>query len=186
MTWWQSAWSEWQKKQIRPQERKAIFSGFSPGLTVFLASGFLAGFIPRVPGTAGTLVGLACYWLFLCRIPPLGYLFVLLLFVFLGSLLCGKAERYLGKTDAAPIVWDELVGYLASVAFLPSGTWTLWGGFLLFRLFDILKPPPIRRIQSLKGGWGVMADDLIAALYANIVLRLILSLTGGLHVHIRG
>ena len=186
MTWWQNVRSEWREKQVQPQERRAILGSFSPGLTIFFASAFFAGFIPGLPGTAGTLVGLACYWLFLHRISPLAYLVLLLLLVFVGSLLCGKAERYLGKTDAAPIVWDELVGYLASVAFLPFGAWTLGGGFLLFRLFDILTPPPIRGIQSLKGGWGVMADDLIAALYANVVLRLILSLTGGLHVHIGG
>jgi len=179
MTWWENAWSEWREKQIGRPERNVIFRGIIPGLIIFLASGFLSGFVPYVPGTAGTLAGLGFYWLLLHRIPPLPYLFLLLSLILLGSSLCRRAEIYLGKSDAAPIVWDELVGYLTSVALLPYRPRILWGGFFLFRLFDISKPPPIRHVQSLKGGWGVMADDLIAGLYANLLLRIMLLLSGG-------
>jgi len=179
MTWWENAWSEWQQKQVGRPERNVIFAGIIPGLVIFLASAFLFGFVPYIPGTAGTLAGLVIYCLFLHRISSLAYLLLLFLLILLGSFLCGKAEIYLGKTDAAPIVWDELVGYLTSVALLPYRPWVLGGGFLLFRLFDITKPPPIRGVQALGGGWGVMADDLVAGLYANLFLRILLWVSGG-------
>jgi phosphatidylglycerophosphatase A len=179
MTWWADAWSEWQQKQIRPSKGSILQGGILPGVIVFLSSGFLSGFIPHIPGTAGTLTGLLIYWLLLQRMAPLAFLPLLLSLLLLGSLLCTKAEAYLGKPDAAPIVWDEWVGYWISVALLPPTAWVLWGGFFLFRLFDILKPPPIRRLQSLRGGWGVMVDDLVAGLYANLLLRITLWLTRG-------
>jgi len=179
MTWWESAWSEWQEKQVGERERRAVPKGILPQFILFLASGFLSGFVPYLPGTAGTLAALACYALLLHRLSPVPYVLLLLLLIPLGSMLCGKAEGYLDKPDAAPIVLDEFAGYLTSVALLPYGAWTLWGGFFLFRLLDITKPPPIRDIQSLRGGWGVMADDLVAGAYANCILRLLFYAAGG-------
>jgi phosphatidylglycerophosphatase A len=179
MTWWESVWREWREKQVGKEGRRAIVGGGVSGLVVFLASGCWSGFVPYLPGTAGTLVGLALYWLLLQHISPLGYLLVLLCLILLGSVLCGKAEGYLGKQDAAPIVLDEMVGYLTSLAALPCKPLTLWGGFFLFRLFDITKPPPARQIQSLRGGWGVMLDDVVAGIYANLVLRVLLYSVGG-------
>ncbi len=179
MTWWENAWQEWREKQVGKSGRKAMFQGVIPGFILFLATGFFSGFLPYVPGTAGTLLGLASYWLLLRRIPTSGYLLLLLGLIPLGCFLCSKAEGYLGKSDAAPIVLDEWIGYLTSVAALPYGPWTLWGGFFLFRLFDISKPPPIRQIQSLGGGWGVMLDDVLAGIYTNIILRVFLFWVGG-------
>ncbi len=179
MTWWESAWQEWREKQVGKSGRKAMFRGVIPGLILFLATGFTSGFLPYIPGTAGTLVGLVSYWLLLRRIPTGGYLLLLLGLIPLGSLLCHKAEGYLGKADAAPIVLDESIGYLTSVAALPYGPFTLWGGFFLFRFFDVTKPPPIRQIQSLGGGWGVMLDDVLAGIYANLILRVFLFWLGG-------
>ncbi|MDH7500262.1 MAG: phosphatidylglycerophosphatase A [candidate division NC10 bacterium] len=179
MTWWGNAWVEWQQKQVGSKDLDLLSRGRGRRWVVFLASAFLAGFLPYVPGTAGTLVGLFLYLLFLHRIPSLAYLVLLVLLMFVGSWLCGQAEADLGKKDAAPIVWDEMVGFLASVALLPYRLWILGAAFFLFRLLDITKPPPIRRVQCWKGGWGVMADDLMAALYANLFLRILLWLTGG-------
>jgi len=179
MTWWENAWSEWQEKQVEPKDLNHLFAGIVPGLVLFLASAFLVGFLPFLPGTAGTLTGLLFYGFLLHRIPPLAYLLLLILLILLGSFLCGRAETYLGKRDAAPIVWDELVGYLISVALLPYRMWVLGAGFFLFRLFDITKPPPIRRVECWKGGWGVMADDLVAGLYANLLLRILVWLIRG-------
>jgi phosphatidylglycerophosphatase A len=179
MTWWENLWQEWREKQIEEKGRKAIPKGIIPGLIIFLASGFLSGFVPFIPGTAGTLVGLAFYWFFLRRISIGGYLLFLLCLIPLGSILCGKAEGYLGKSDAAPIVLDEMAGYLTALAALPFGPLTLWGGFFLFRLFDITKPPPIRQIQSIRGGWGVMLDDVLAGIYTNLILRVFLFWAGG-------
>jgi phosphatidylglycerophosphatase A len=179
MTWWENAWQEWREKQVGKSGRKAMFRGVIPGFILFLATGFFSGFTPYVPGTAGTLMGLASYWLLLRRIPTSGYLLLLLGLIPLGCFLCSKAEGYLDKSDAAPIVLDEWIGYLTSVAALPYGPWTLWGGFFLFRLFDISKPPPIRQIQSLGGGWGVMLDDVLAGIYTNLILRVFLFWVGG-------
>lgn len=179
MTWWENTWAEWQDKQVRGPERRAIPSGALPRLTLFFATGFLSGFIPYFSGTAGTLSGLVLYALVLRHLPPLPYLALLCLLIPLGSLLCGRAEGYLRKKDAAPIVGDEMIGYWTSVALLPYDVWTLWGGFLLFRLFDIFKPPPIRALQSLKKGWGIVLDDVLAGVYANLLLRAIFILIKG-------
>jgi phosphatidylglycerophosphatase A len=179
MIWWDKAWQEWREKQVGDEGRKALHQGIIPGLIIFLATGFFSGFLPYLPGTAGTLIGLASYWLLLRQISTGGYLLLLLGVIPLGSFLCSKAEGYLGKSDAAPIILDEWVGYLISVAALPYGPWALWGGFFLFRLFDISKPFPIRQIQSLPGGWGVMLDDVLAGIYANLTLRVFLSWVGG-------
>lgn len=179
MIWWDKAWQEWREKQVGDGGRKAIHQGIIPGLIIFLATGFFSGFLPYLPGTAGTLIGLASYWLLLRQISTGGYLLLLLGVIPLGSFLCSKAEGYLGKSDAAPIILDEWIGYLISVAALPYGPWALWGGFFLFRLFDISKPFPIRQIQSLPGGWGVMLDDVLAGIYANLTLRVFLSWVGG-------
>jgi len=181
MTWWRDAWSEWQGKQIRGfrAQSRGLPGGIPSLLVLFLASGFLSGFIPALPGTAGTLVALIIYWVLIHRLPPLPYLVLLLASLLLGSALCSRAEAYLGKADAAPIVWDEWVGLWTALALLPMTPLTLGAGFLLFRLFDIVKPPPLRRLQSLPGGWGVMADDLGAGIYANLLLRVLLGLMPG-------
>jgi phosphatidylglycerophosphatase A len=84
------------------------------------------------------------------------------------------SERYFGGIDPGPIVLDEVVGMLITLAFIPVGTAGALIGFLLFRLFDVVKPFPAGRLEKLHGGLGVMADDAMAAIYANIALRLVL------------
>jgi phosphatidylglycerophosphatase A len=82
-------------------------------------------------------------------------------------------ERYFGRIDAGPIVIDEVVGMLITLAFIPVGWSGSLAGFVLFRLFDVIKPYPAGRLERLHGGWGVMADDAMAAVYANLALRLV-------------
>ena len=136
----------------------------------FLAFGFGSGLSRFAPGTMGTMVAIPFSFL-LKQLPP--YLFwVLLIALFLiGIYLCGSTARRLKKHDPGGIVWDEMVGYWLTVAFIPMQWPWLLAAFVLFRLFDIFKPWPIRQSEKLfRGGLGIMVDDIIAALYAMGIL----------------
>ncbi|MDJ0805533.1 MAG: phosphatidylglycerophosphatase A [Gammaproteobacteria bacterium] len=149
-----------------------------PGLDLrnpvhLLAFGFGAGRLPVAPGTYGTLVAVPIY-LLLEPLPLLSYLITLLVAFVAGIWLCEQTSRDLGVHDHGGIVWDEIVGYLLTMAFAPAGWWWLIIGFMLFRLFDILKPWPIRTIdRQVRGGFGIMLDDLLAGIYALLVMSLI-------------
>jgi len=146
----------------------------------FFALGFGTGLAPVAPGTAGTLVGVLLDPL----LRPLGIelriALVALMFV-VGIWLCGQSARRLGVHDHPAIVWDEIVGYLAVMLVLPAGwTWAL-AGFLVFRLFDIWKPWPIRQLDhAVEGGFGIMLDDLVAAAWGALLLLGIMFATPGL------
>jgi phosphatidylglycerophosphatase A len=140
----------------------------------FFSLGFGSGLAPKAPGTFGTLLGLPLYWL----IHPLALnsQLILILFLFLvGIYFCQKTGDALGVSDHGGIVWDEIVAMMLVLTFTPL-QWTWWAmAFVLFRLFDIWKPFPIRQLDAnLKGGLGVMLDDLLAALYAIAVLKVLL------------
>ncbi|MES2547302.1 MAG: phosphatidylglycerophosphatase A [Pseudomonadota bacterium] len=140
----------------------------------FLALGFGSGLMPKAPGTAGTLVGLPLFWLMadLTFYAQLGI--VTLLFI-LGIYLCNQTGKALGVSDHGGIVWDEIVAIMLVLTFTPQ-QWQWWLiAFLLFRLFDIWKPYPIRQFDAkLKNGFGVMFDDLLAGIYAIIGIKLLL------------
>lgn len=135
-------------------------------LGYWLATGFGSGLLPKMPGTWGTLVGVFIY--LLCQSAPLVlYTGVLLLATVFGSVICGQAAADLREHDHPSIVWDEMVGFGWTMWCAPLGwLWVLFG-FLFFRLFDILKPWPICQLdQRVVGGFGIMLDDLVAALFA--------------------
>ncbi len=140
---------------------------------VLLASGFGAGLAPVAPGTAGSLVGVLIY-IPMADLPIPLYLAVVLVLAIAGVWLCDRAGRRLGVTDHPGIVWDEIVGLLIA---LTGSPWSWQGtllGFVLFRLFDILKPWPIGRIdRGVAGGLGVMLDDVVAGLYALASLQIL-------------
>jgi phosphatidylglycerophosphatase A len=140
----------------------------------FFALGFGSGLAPKAPGTFGTLVGLLLFWLIadFSLTAQLAYIFVLFIF---GVYVCDKTDKDLGVADHGGIVWDEIVAMMLVLVFTPLN-WFWWVlAFSLFRLFDIWKPFPIRQFDAkLKNGFGVMFDDLLAAIYAIIGIKIIL------------
>ena len=138
-----------------------------------LATGFGVGYSPIAPGTLGTLVSILIYY-FLSEIPPPLYEITLIGFFFLSVWVSENAERLFGKKDDPRIVIDEVMGFLITMLWVPKTIRFIIIGFFLFRFFDILKPFPIRRLEKgFKGGFGVVLDDMMAGLYANIVLQII-------------
>ncbi|MEQ8230751.1 MAG: phosphatidylglycerophosphatase A [Gammaproteobacteria bacterium] len=137
-----------------------------------LALGLGSGLLRPAPGTWGTLVGVLCYWP-LAGAPFAVYGAVVMFLFVVGVPLCARTARALGTHDHGGIVLDEIVGYLATVTFCSSGVIGALAGFVAFRFFDIVKPWPIRLVdRRVGGGLGIMLDDLLAAIYACIVLEL--------------
>ena len=138
-----------------------------------VAFGFGTGLSPYAPGTFGTLAGIP----FVLLMAPLGLVaqLVLVLAGFLvGIYVCGESARRLGVHDHGGIVWDEVVGYAITMLAVPAEPLWLLAGFALFRFFDILKPWPIREVDhSLKGGLGIMLDDVLAGVFAGAILYLV-------------
>lgn len=136
----------------------------------FLAFGFGAGLSPVAPGTMGTLVAIPIAILLKNLSVPLFWAVLFALF-WLGVWLCGRVSRKLGVHDHGGIVWDEMVGYWLTVAFVPLQWPWLLAAFVLFRFFDIYKPWPIRQLdKNVVGGFGIMLDDILAAIFSIILL----------------
>lgn len=142
------------------------------------ALGFGLGAAPYAPGTFGTLLGIPLY-LLIADWPLMGYLAAVLVLFMAGVALCGMTARALGVHDHAAIVFDEVVGFLVTMTLAPPGWLWVAAGFALFRLFDIWKPWPIRGLdRGVHGGPGIMLDDVMAGLYALLVLQLVAWATG--------
>jgi phosphatidylglycerophosphatase A len=140
---------------------------------LIIATGFGVGYSPVAPGTLGTLVAIPIYY-FLSDIPSPLYEITLIGFFFLSVWISENAQIFFGKKDDQRIVIDEIVGFLITMLWVPKTFPFIIIGFFLFRFFDILKPFPIRRLErKLKGGFGVVLDDVMAGVYANIVLHLV-------------
>jgi len=145
-----------------------------------VAFGFGAGLVPVAPGTWGTLLALPVFLVVSPRLEPVEFLLMLLALFALGVWACDVTGRSLGNSDHGGMVWDETVAFLLVLFFTPAGLRWQALAFLIFRLFDILKPPPIRYYdQSLKGGFGVMLDDLIAASFTLLVLAIARTIIDG-------
>lgn len=142
-------------------------------LGYWIATGFGAGQLRRAPGTAGTAIAIPIY-LAMRELPHAWYVGLVGAMFLAGVALCGYVERRCTDHDAPVIVWDEIVGYLATMTLAPPGWLWIVVGFVLFRLFDIWKPYPLRQIdRKLGGGWGTMLDDALAALYSFVALQLL-------------
>lgn len=150
---------------------------------LWLATGFGAGLSPWAPGTVGTALGILIF-LGLLHVSMATYLLLVVLGFALGTWLCSVAARVLDEHDHPAVVWDEVIGYLLTMLpviwlHLPATSPVLLAGFVLFRVFDILKPWPISWVdQRMTNGFGGMADDALAGLAAAVVLRLGLAFAG--------
>lgn len=147
--------------------------------SVLISSLFRLGYFPKAPGTAGTIVAACIYWLlpnsWMEKFPAnLIFLICVLLLSLISVYFISKAEEKLGH-DSGKIVIDEFWGYMIAVAFLPKTFIVLILSFILFRVFDIFKPEPVNMLQKLPRGWGVLADDLMAGIYTNLAIRIILN-----------
>ncbi len=138
----------------------------------WLAFGLGSGLAPKAPGTFGTVASLPFWWLLLDGIPLLPYLGILIAGLAFGVLLCAKTSQHLGVHDHPGIVWDEWIGMWITLILVPDGwAWVLYA-FVLFRFFDIIKPWPIGWLdRRVKGGFGIMIDDVLAGLMALAVLQ---------------
>jgi phosphatidylglycerophosphatase A len=138
----------------------------------FLAHGLGAGLIPFAPGTMGTLVAVALFWIMAPR-SAFYYGAITVVLGFAGIFICGQTARDLGLHDPGVIVWDEIVGYLVAMYLLPSDWRWMLAGFVLYRLFDIWKPYPIRLVEQEFGvGVSIVADDIVAGIYTLAILHL--------------
>jgi phosphatidylglycerophosphatase A len=144
---------------------------------LFLATGAYSGYAPVASGTVGSLVALPLIFLStrLLHVSSALQVVVLVLAIVGACWVAGAAEQYLGEHDSGKIVVDEMVGFLTATALLDLTLLRLLVAFFLFRLFDILKPPPARYFdQHVPGGVGVVLDDVCAGIYANLIVRVLL------------
>ena len=143
-------------------------------LAVFLATVANCGYFPIAPGTVGSAAGLIVYLLvWWTRSPGVEVGLIIVTFA-VGTWAATRAERYFGAIDPGPVVIDEVLGMLVTLAFIPVGVSGAVAGFVLFRVFDVIKPFPANRLEKLHGGLGIMADDFAAGVYANLFLRIVI------------
>lgn len=141
-------------------------------LFLFIATGAGSGYLPKAPGTWGTLVGLLLWWP-LAGLSLAAYLAAVAVLFIVGVASAGAAEKILDRGDPGVVVIDEIVGVLIALAAVPLHPVAALAGFALFRLFDIAKPFPVGWLdRHLHGGLGIMLDDVAAGLYALLVLHL--------------
>jgi phosphatidylglycerophosphatase A len=130
------------------------------------------GHFPIASGTAGSLAALVAWWVAQRIAGAWGTSVLLLFFAIAGVWAAGRVAAVSGVSDPSEVVVDEAAGMFLSLAFLPTGWGFVLAAFFIFRVLDVIKPWPANVSERLPGGWGVMADDLIAALYTNLLLRL--------------
>ncbi len=148
-------------------------------LAVFVATVAYCGYVPIAPGTVGSAAGLLVYLLVWWTDSPWVEAGLIVAVFAVGVWAATTAERYFGGVDPGQVVIDEVLGMLITLAFIPVGLSGALAGFVLFRIFDVIKPYPAARFEHWHGGLGVMADDAMAAVYANLSLRLLMWLAPG-------
>ncbi len=142
---------------------------------MIIATFLHVGRIPLAPGTWGTVAAVPLYYL-ISGIPYYYYAVLTLIFVLISVWAAGIAEELYRITDPGFIVADEVCGYLVTMILVPPTLTNMIAGFVLFRLFDIIKPPPSRQMERLPNGWGVVMDDVLAGVYACVVLHILIRL----------
>ncbi len=140
-----------------------------------LSTFFYVGYLPLVPGTFASMAGIGLFYLI--KSNPFIYVLSTLSIMVLGFLITGEAERIFGSKDARCIVIDEVGGMLLSLMFIPVDTRVVIIAFIVFRILDTFKPYPAGTLQYLRAGPGIMCDDIVAGLYTNIILQIVLRFT---------
>jgi phosphatidylglycerophosphatase A len=146
-------------------------------LSILISSFFYLGYSPVAPGTVGTLGAVILYYV-ISGFSNLFYLFFIIALIIFSVWVSEIARIRLGDSDPNSIVIDEVCGFLVTMILIPPNMINIAMGFLLFRFFDILKPPPIRMSEKLSGGLGIVADDVLAGIYANILLQIFVRVSG--------
>ena len=150
---------------------------FRERAVLFVATGFFIGSVPVAPGTFGSLIGLPVCFL-LSRLNFLQSLICILVFILFAIGIASAAEKILNQKDPGQIVIDEIAGLMVALAGLPFNLKTVLAGFIIFRVFDILKPFPIRILEKrVGGGSGIVLDDVLAGVYGNLIIRLAIYFT---------
>lgn len=166
---------------------------------LFVAQGFGSGWAPVAPGTFGSVVGVLWFWVLMLTGSPVLFGIGAVAGIFVSAWLCGAAEKILQRKDPGSVVLDEIIAIpicfftplifaakqqhswpSAATFFSGKGWWITLAAFLLFRVFDVLKPWPVKQSQNLRGGWGVTIDDVLAAVYVNVCFVVYYSLSGKL------
>ncbi len=143
---------------------------------LFLAFGFGSGLAKKAPGTLGTLAAVPVYWAF-AQTGIVAYSLLTVAVTIAGIWICDIAAKKLGEHDFGGIVWDEIAGYLITLWLVPFSWQAMVAGFLLFRVFDVIKPWPIKWVdQRVEGGFGIMLDDVLAGVFAGFLLLLFIDL----------
>ena len=140
-------------------------------LAVFLATAGYCGYFPIAPGTVGSAAGLLVYLIVWWAGSPIVEIALIAVTFAAGTWAATHAERFFGGIDPGPVVIDEVLGMLVTLALIPVGWSAALTGFVLFRIFDVIKPYPADRLEKFHGGFGIMADDAMAGIYANLSLR---------------
>ena len=141
---------------------------------LFLAFGFGSGLAKKMPGTLGTVAAIPLYWMLQLSNDWI-YLAATVISTIAGITICDRAAKKLQVHDYGGIVWDEVAGFLITMCWIPFSWQSLLVGFALFRLFDIVKPWPIRWLDKhVEGGFGIMLDDVVAGIFAALVLRMVI------------
>src|SRR5688572_12374587 len=146
------------------------------GLAVFIATFGYVGYFPIAPGTAGSLAGLLLYAVVRWAGTPAVELATMIAVLATGIWAASGTERALDRKDPGPVVIDEVLGMLMTLAFMPLSWGGIAAGFVLFRILDVIKPFPAGRLEHLPGGLGIMADDAMAGVYGQIVLRMAIAI----------
>jgi phosphatidylglycerophosphatase A len=147
--------------------------GLLSNAAVWLATGLGTGYSPVVPGTVGSALGVASFWL-VHALPIWGQVAALAVVTALGIAAASHTAERVGRKDPGIVVIDEVVGQWAALLFLPLNLATAGIAFVMFRAMDVLKPWPARDLEGLPGGYGIVADDLMAGVYANLLVRVVL------------
>lgn len=146
-------------------------------IVLFIAQGAYSGRVPVAPGTAGTVLGVLLAVL-LRDTVYCWYALATAVVASIGTWAAGEADALLGTKDSPTIVIDEIAGFLVAMFIVPFTWWAVAAAFVLFRIIDILKPWPLKRLQDIPGGMGVMLDDIGAGIYTNVILQVLMQMNG--------